>query len=66
MHFRTKVSDSCIVLILANRKYCIQDTSSIEKKLSDYHDLIHSIVKSTFEKEEPKYNVYRDYKKLQC
>ena len=43
---------SCIDLILTNRKYCFQGTSSFETGLSDHHHLIYSIFKSTFEKEE--------------
>ena len=53
---------SCIDLILTNTKYCFQSTSSFETGLSDYHHLIH---KSTFEKEEPKQVIYRNYKHFQ-
>ena len=45
---------SCIDLILTNRKHCFQGTSSFETGLNDHHQLIYSILKSTFEKEEPK------------
>ena len=50
----------CIDLILTNRKYCL-----IETGISDHHHLIYSILKSTFEKEEPKQILYRGYKKFQ-
>ena len=53
---------SCIDLILANRKYCFQSTSSFETGLSDHHHLIYSILKSTFGKEEPKQVIYHNYK----
>ena len=56
---------SCIDLILTNRKYCFQGTSSFETGLSDHHHLIYSILKSTFEKEEPKQVIYRNYKHFQ-
>ena len=56
---------SCIDLILTNRKHCFQGTSSFETGLSDHHHLIYSILKSTFEKEEPKQVIYRNYKHFQ-
>ena len=56
---------SCIDLILTIRKYCFQGSSSCETGLSDHHHLIHSILKSTFEKEEPKQVIYRNYKHCQ-
>ena len=56
---------SCIDLILTNRKYCFQGTSSFEARLSDQQHLIYSIVKSTFEKEEPKLVIYLNYKNFQ-
>ena len=56
---------SCIDLILTNRKYCFQGTSSFETGFCDHHDLTYSILKTTFEKEEPKQVIYRDYKHFQ-
>ena len=52
-------------MILTNRKHCFQGTSSFETGLSDHHHLIYSILKSTFEKEEPKQVIYRNYKHFQ-
>ena len=52
---------TCIDLILTNRKYCFQVTSSFETGLSDHH-LIYSTLKSSFEKKEPKQVIYRNYK----
>ena len=60
-----KGPESCIDLILTNRKYCFQGTSSFETGLSDHHHLIYSILKSTFEKEEPKQIIHRNYKHFQ-
>ena len=57
-----KGKGSCIDLILTNRRYSFKHTSSTEKDLSDYHHLISSMIKTTFEEEEPKVLVYRDYK----
>ena len=53
---------SCINLILTNRKYCFNNTSSYETGISDHHHLIFSMMKTTFASEEPKKFVYPDYK----
>ena len=52
-------------LILTNRKYCFKNTSSFETGISDHHDLIYSILKTTFAKEESKKVTYRNYKQFQ-
>ena len=51
----------CIDLII-NRKSSFKHTSSTETGLSDHHHLISSMMKATFEKEEPEVLVYQDYK----
>ena len=56
-----KGKGSCIDLILTNRRYSFKHTSSTETGLSDHHHLISSMMKTTFEKEEPKILVCRDY-----
>ena len=56
-----KGSGSCIDLILTNRKYCFKHTSTFETGLSDHHNLIYSMLKTTFKKEESKRFIYRDY-----
>ena len=60
-----KGDGSCIYLILTNRKYCFKNTSSFETGISDYHHLIYSMLKTTFEKEESKKVSYRNYKQFQ-
>ena len=57
-----KGKGSCIDLILTNRRYSFKHTSFIETGLSDHHHLISSMMKTTFEKEQSKVLVYRDYK----
>ena len=47
-----KGNDSCIDLILTNRKYCFKHTSTFETGLSDHYHLIYSMLKTTFKKEE--------------
>ena len=46
--------NSCIDLILTNRKYCFKHSSTFETVLRDHHHLIYSVLKATFKKEEPK------------
>ena len=60
-----KGPESCIDLILTNRKYCFQGTSSFETGLSDHHHFIYFILKITLEKEEPNQVIYRNYKHFQ-
>ena len=57
-----KGKGSCIDLILTNRRYSFKHTSSTETGLSDHHHLISSMMRTTFEKEDSKVLVYRDYK----
>ena len=57
-----KGSRTCIDLILTNRKYCFKHSSTFQTGLSDHHHLIYSMLKTIFEKEEPKLYKYRDYK----
>ena len=49
-----KGDDSCIDLILSNRKYCFKKTSSFETGISDHFHFLYSMLKRTFEKEESK------------
>ena len=53
---------SCIDLILTNQKFCFKNSSSFEAGLSDHYHLIHSMLKTTFKKEDSKRLIYRDYK----
>ena len=55
-----KGSSSCIDLILTNRKYSFKNTTSYETGLSDYHHMILTMFKSTFQQKEPKCFIYRD------
>ena len=58
-----KDKGSCIDLILTNKRYSLKRTSSTEIGLSsDHYYLISSMMKTTFEEEEYKVLVYRDYK----
>ena len=59
-----KGNDTCIDLILTNRKYCFKYSSTFETGFSDHHHLIYSMLQTTFKKEEPKLHKYHDYRKF--
>ena len=59
--FKSK-NGTCIDLILTNRKHSFQFTGAIETGLSDYHLLVHTMMKSTYTKLPPVKKQYRDYK----
>ena len=59
-YFKGKVS--CIDLILTNRKHCFKHSSIFETGLSDHHNLVYSMLKTCFKREESKIFIYRDYK----
>ena len=53
---------TCIDLILTNRKHSFQFTGALETGSSDYHLLIHTMMRSTYVKLPPVRKKYRDYK----
>ena len=55
---------SIIDLILNNRKFNFKFSSTFETGLSDHHHLIYSMMKASFQKEEPKSLIYRDFDKF--
>ena len=57
-----KGSGSCIDLILKNRKYSFKNNTSYETGLSDYHRMILTLLKTTFQQKKPKCLIDRDYK----
>ena len=57
-----KRSDPYIDLILTNRKFSVKNTTLYETGFSDYHHMILTILKTTFQQKEPKCLIYRDYK----
>ena len=49
-------------LILTNRKFSFKNTQSFETGLSDHHHMVYTMLKTTFQKSEPKQLIYRDFK----
>ena len=61
-YFKNPENPSCIVLLLANSKNNLDEALVLELGLSDFYKLVVSVLKSYFEKEDPKVIIYRDYK----
>ena len=65
-----KGSGSCIDLILTNRKYSFKNTTSYDTGLSDHYHMILTILKTTFQRKEPKCLIYRasnkNLQRMQC
>ena len=57
-----KGKGSFIDLILTNRKFSFKNTQSFETGLSDHHHMVYTMLKTTFQKSEPKQLIYRDFK----
>ena len=62
--FKNPENPSCIDLILTNSPYSFQHSCVIETGLSDFHKMIVSVLKTTFQKLKPKIVHYRDYTKF--
>ena len=52
----------CIDLVLTNRNRSVQQTTTVETGLSDFHKMIVSVLKTTFPKHGPTVINYRNYK----
>ena len=59
--FKNLENFSCIGLILTNSPYSFQNSCVIETGLSDFHKMIVSVMKTTFQKLKPRIVQYRDY-----
>ena len=62
--FKNLENPSCIDRILTNSPYSFQHSCVIEPGLSDFHKMIVSVLKITFQKLKPKIVHYRDYTKF--
>ena len=59
-HTCFKGKGSLIDLILINRKFSFKNTQSFETGLSDHHHMVYTMLKTTFQKSEPKQLIYKD------
>ena len=56
---------SCIDLLIANSKFSFMKTNSFETGMSDHYHMIHTFLKTKFEKFEPKKLIYSNFKQLE-
>ena len=56
----------CIDLILTNRGRNFQQTTAIETGLSDFHKMVVTVLKASFDKQKPNVVNYRDYKNFRA
>ena len=59
--FKNPENPSCSDLILTNSAYSFQNSCVMETGLSDFHKMIISVMKTTFQKLKPRIVQYRDY-----
>ena len=52
----------CIDLVLTNRNRSVQQTTTVETGLSDFHKMVVTVLKTTFPKQGPTVINYRNYK----
>ena len=52
----------CIDLVLTNRNRSVQQTTTVETGLSDFHKMVVTVLKTTFPKHGPTVINYRNYK----
>ena len=62
--FKNSENRSCIDLILTSNPYSFHNSCAIEIGLSDFHEIIIIVKKTTFQKMKPKIVLYRDYIKF--
>ena len=55
---------TCIDIILTNRPKCFQKSNVFETGLSNFHKLTFTVMKTYFQKQQPKIIKYRSYKKI--
>ena len=60
--YKTPDNPSCIDLILTNKPLSFQNSCVVETGLSDFHRMILTVTKMTFQKLKPRVTNYRDYK----
>ena len=56
---------SCIDLLITNSKFSFMKTNSSETGMSDHHHMIHTFLKTKFEKFEPNKLICSNFKQLE-
>ena len=60
--YKSRNNPKCIDLILSNRPRSFQHTTTFDTGLSDFHKMVLTSFKCTFDKRDPKQIMYRNYK----
>ena len=64
MCYKNADKPTCIDLILTNCPGSSQTFSAVETRLSDFHKMIVTVMKTSYRKSQPKIIHYRNYKNL--
>ena len=59
--YKKPTNSSCVDLILTNRPRSFQNSCTFETRLSDFHKMTLTVLKSPFAKQKPRILYYRDY-----
>ena len=59
---KSLTNPSCNDLVITNSSLSFQNTKTISMGLSDFHKMVITVLKQTFQRYSPKELVYRDYK----
>ena len=62
--FKSSSNPTCIDLFLTNQEKHFQNSTTIESGLSDFHKMIVTVLKTTFQKRSPTLIRYRSYSKF--
>ena len=62
--FKNMENPSCIDLYITNSPKSFQNTTTLDTGLSDYHKMVITVLKTSFQKAKPKEFYYRDYRNL--
>ena len=62
--FKNIENPSCIDLFITNSVNSFQNTKAISTGLSDFHIMVVTVLKTTFQKSKPREIIYRDYSKF--
>ena len=60
--YKSLSNPSCIDLVITNSSSSFQNTKAISTGLSDFHKMVITVLKQTFQRSSPNELVYRDYK----
>ena len=62
--FKSIENPTCLDLFITNSYQSFQKTTTVSTGLSDFHNMIVTVMKTTFPKSKPKIIMYRDHKKF--